>query len=267
MQLRIVHRTTIGYDGRAAAAHHQARLTPPTTPEQIVVHTRIEVSPTAYVHEYRDYFGTLVTAFEISEPHDAMTVVATSTVQTQRTAARTPAPPPTLAWADLDDREVADRWTEYLVLDEPVAPDDAVRALAEEVRAGSATPGHAARGVCERLHAELDLTTPIPVSQVVHRALGALRHLGVPARYVSGYFHPHEQPAVGETVRAHAHAWLEWWDAGWQAFDPTNALVPDDRFVTVAAGRDLRDVKPVAGIWAGAETTSLSVEVDVTRLA
>lgn len=263
MQLRIVHRTTIGYDGRAQAAHHQARLTPLTTPEQIVVHTRLEVSPTAYVHEYRDYFGTLVTAFEISEPHDAMTVVATSTVQTQRS----PAPAPTLDWAALEAREVADRWTEHLVLDGPVAPDDALRAAAADVRERAACPGEAARTLCDDLHAGLDRSAPIPVSQVVHLALGALRTIGIPARYVSGYFHPHDEPAVGETVRAHAHAWLEWWDAGWHAYDPTNAQEPDDRYVTVAAGRDLRDVKPVAGIWAGADTTSLAVEVDVTRLA
>ena len=39
MQLRIVHTTGFEYDGKAVASYNQARLTPLTTPEQIVVHT------------------------------------------------------------------------------------------------------------------------------------------------------------------------------------------------------------------------------------
>ena len=58
MQLRIVHTTGFEYDGKAGASYNQARLTPVTTPEQIVVHSRLEVSPTPWSYEYRDYFGT-----------------------------------------------------------------------------------------------------------------------------------------------------------------------------------------------------------------
>lgn len=265
MQLRITHTTTFTFDGRAQAAHQQARLTPLTTPEQIVVHNRLEISPKPWTYEYRDYFGSLVTAFEISEPHETLSIVATSTVQTNRS----PAGPPTLTWADLEGWDVADRWTEYLVLPEQVAPDDALAAAVRSIADAAALPGEAARAICGHVHAELEAEAPdpIPVSRVVHRAIGALRSVGIPARYVSGYFHPDAEPAVGVPAAAHAHAWLQWWDAGWHAFDPTNDSEPGDRYVSVATGRDYLDVKPVSGIFAGAALESLAVGVEIVRLA
>ena len=265
MQLRITHTTTFDYDGRAQASYHQARLTPVTTPEQIVVYNRLEISPKPWTYEYRDYFGSLVTAFEIAEPHESLTVAAISTVQTNRPA--TAAPRQT--WAEFAEREVADRWTEFLVLPETVAPDaafaDAVRSIADN----AALPGEAARAICAAVHAELaaEAPDPIPVSRVVHRAIGGLRSVGIPARYVSGYFHPDAEPAVGAGVAAHAHAWLQWWDDGWHPFDPTNDSEPGDRYVSVAVGRDYLDVKPVSGIHAGAGIESLGVEVEIVRLA
>ena len=74
-------------------------------------------------------------------------------------------------------------------------------------------------------------------------------------------------PSVGETVAGESHAWVEWWDDGWHGFDPTNDLEPGDRYVVVATGRDYLDVRPLHGIFSGAGTSSMSVEVDVTRLA
>ena len=118
MELRIVHTTGFEYDGKAEASYNQARMTPLTGPGQIVVHTRLQVTPTPWIHDYRDYFGNDVTAFEVLDPHDSMTVTATSTVHTSRESA----PPPTLAWADLADPGVEDRWTEYLSLPRLVAP-------------------------------------------------------------------------------------------------------------------------------------------------
>ncbi len=47
MQLRIVHTSEYVYDGGAMASYNQARMTPVTTPEQIVVHHRLERQPQA----------------------------------------------------------------------------------------------------------------------------------------------------------------------------------------------------------------------------
>ncbi len=62
---------------------------------------------------------------------------------------------------------------------------------------------------------------------ISHVTVGLLRALGLPARYVSGYLHPKPDAAIGETVTGESHAWVEWWDGGWNGFDPTNSV--DDR--------------------------------------
>ena len=98
-------------------------------------------------------------------------------------------------------------------------------------------------------------------------AIGGLRQVGIPALYVSGYLHPSKEPVTRETVRGESHAWVEWWDGGWHGFDPTNDTEPAERHVVVATGRDYEDVRPLSGIFTGTGTSSMFVDVEVTRLA
>jgi len=101
-----------------------------------------------------------------------------------------------------------------------------------------------------------------------HLALGALRGMGIPARYVSGYLHPRADAEIGETLAGESHAWVEWWQGGWVGFDPTNDTPATDRHVVVARARDYRDVPPIRGLLAGpAGTSTLTVTVETTRLA
>ncbi len=275
--MRVVHTTEFEYDGLAAASYNQARMTPVTAPGQIVVHTRLDVHPKPWKSEYRDYFGSHVIAFEVLDPHESMSVVATSTVQVDRG----PAPPPTTPWEAYDDRAVADRWTEYLVLPEMVAPPPDFVDQVRNAAAAAGTPGGAARAVCRLVHEEIDflpgstdVQTPAAdawkqragvVQDMVHLAIGGMRSIGIPARYVSGYVHPVAEPVIGETVAGDSKAWLEWWDAGWQAFDPSTDAVPDDRYIAVATGRDYHDVSPLSGIYSGAKTSRMTADVSITR--
>jgi transglutaminase-like putative cysteine protease len=279
MQHRIVHTTRYDYDGKAVASYNQARLTPVTTPEQIVVHSRLEVSPKPWTYEYRDYFGTQVIAFEVVDPHDSMTVTASSTVQSNRTATHRP----TSTWDQLAAREVADRWTEYLMLPELVAPPEDFVRRAKSVAAEAELPGLAARELCalvsdevEYLPGSTDVHTTASRSwqqrggvcqDMAHLVIGGLRSIGIPARYVSGYHHPSPEPVLGEPVVGASHAWVEWWDDGWHPFDLTSAVEPDDRYVVVATGRDYDDVKPISGIYSGTGPSEMTVTVEVTRLA
>ncbi|MBS42245.1 MAG: transglutaminase [Nocardioides sp.] len=279
MQLRVVHTTRFDYEGKAEASYNQARLTPATTAHQIVVHNRIEIGPKPWTYEYRDYFGSLVTAFEIVDPHDAMTIAATSTVQVNRPAA----PEPVLTWEALTTREVEDRWTEYLVLPDVVAPPDEFARRVQQIAADHERPGDAARDLCALVHDELEVapgTTDVRThaaaawqqragvtQDMVHLVIGGLRSMGIPPRYVSGYYHPDVEPVVGLSVDSTPHAWVEWWDDGWHSFDPANDEAPSDRYVSVARGRDYRDVAPLSGIFSGVGTSRLTVGVEVTRLA
>jgi transglutaminase-like putative cysteine protease len=279
MQLRIVHTTSFEYDGKAVASYNQARLTPTTTTEQIVVHSRLEVSPKPWTFSYTDYFGTAVTAFEVVDPHEAMTVTATSTVQTNRP----PVPPAELTWEQVADREVSDRWTEYLTISDLVAPPADFAQRAKQVAADHELPGDAARDLCALVHDEVEFapgTTEVRgtaatawqqrggvCQDVAHLVVGGLRTIGIPARYVSGYVHPDRDPVVGATAVGSSHAWVEWWDAGWRALDPGHHVPLDDRYVSLAHGRDYLDVRPISGIYSGAATSRMTVGVEITRLA
>lgn len=279
MQLKIVHTTGFTYDGGAVASYNEARLTPQTAPGQIVVHARLDVHPAPWTWTYRDYWGTQVTAFEVLDPHDALTVTATATVHTEtreRLGKR-------LTWDELRDGRVADRFTEVLQVGDRVRAPDDLAARFDEIGATSPDPNTAARAICSLVHDEVDYvvgSTDVHAraadswdaragvcQDMAHLVIGGLRRLGIPARYVSGYLHPSKDPEVGEPVRGESHAWVEWWDGGWHGYDPTNDHEPVDRHVVVATGRSYADVRPLSGIFTGAGTSSMFVDVQVTRLA
>jgi transglutaminase-like putative cysteine protease len=278
MQLRIAHTTGFEYDGKANTSFNEARLTPLTLPGQIVVHSRVEVSPTPWAYTYKDYWGSQVTAFEVLDPHQSLTVTASATVHTDRA----PVGPPTMSWDDVRDPAVADVHTEYLAMPERVQPPQDLAAVAREIADASATPSEAAREICARVYRDVEYvsgSTTVDAfaahswkertgvcQDMAHIVIGALRSVGVPTRYVSGYLHPKVDPQVGEPARGESHAWVEWWDDGWRGFDPTNDTEPGDRHVIVATGRDYNDVKPLSGIFSGSGTSRMFVDVQVTRL-
>lgn len=278
MQLKIVHVTGFEYDGKANTSFNEARLTPLTLPGQIVVHSRIEVTPTPWAYTYRDYWGSQVTAFEVLDPHQSLTITANATVQVDRR----PVDGPVLSWEQLRSDEVSDPLTEFLTLPERVEPSEDLAARAREIADGSETPTEAAREVCAVVNREVKYvsgSTAVDAhashswderegvcQDMAHIAIGALRSVGIPARYVSGYLHPRREPVIGETVSGESHAWIEWWDDGWRGYDPTNATEPGDRHVIVATGRDYGDVKPLSGIFSGSGTSRMFVDVQVTRL-
>jgi transglutaminase-like putative cysteine protease len=103
-----------------------------------------------------------------------------------------------------------------------------------------------------------------------HIMIGCLRSLGLPARYVSGYLETIPPPGQEKLVGADAsHAWVSLFcgeELGWIDLDPTNDLLPGDRHITIAWGRDFLDVSPLRGVtWAAGEQWLL-VGVDVKRM-
>ena len=91
---------------------------------------------------------------------------------------------------------------------------------------------------------------------------------GTPANgaEVSGYLHPSSDPVIGDAVEGESHAWVEYWDGEWVAFDPTNQIAQGPRHVVVARGRDYADNPPLRGIYSTNGTSELFVEVEITRL-
>ena len=93
-----------------------------------------------------------------------------------------------------------------------------------------------------------------------------MRSLGLAARYVSGYLATDVPAGQARLVGADAsHAWLSIWHppSGWVDLDPTNDVLPAQRHVTLAWGRDYGDVSPLRGVMVGGGAHVLHVGVSV----
>lgn len=107
---------------------------------------------------------------------------------------------------------------------------------ATEVTTTAIEAFRARRGVCQ---------------DISHVMITALRGLGIPAGYVSGFLRtlpPEGQPRL-EGADA-MHAWVRAWcgaETGWIEIDPTNDMLAGADHVTVAYGRDYSDVAPTRG--------------------
>jgi transglutaminase-like putative cysteine protease len=95
-----------------------------------------------------------------------------------------------------------------------------------------------------------------------HVFIAAARHLGFPARYVSGYL-----LLDGQAAQVASHAWSEAHveGLGWVGFDAANGISPDTRYVRLATGRDYRDAMPVSGIILGTAAERLAVRITVEQ--
>ncbi len=95
-----------------------------------------------------------------------------------------------------------------------------------------------------------------------HIFISAARHLGIPARYVSGYL------MMDDRIEQEAsHAWAEAHipHIGWVGFDISNGISPDERYVRVATGCDYRDAAPIIGIAHGTGESALNVRLSVEQ--
>jgi len=273
-----VHRTTFHYNGPVRSSYNEARLTPENSPRQTTLRSRVEIEPAATAFPYRDYWGAAVTAFDLHNPHSELVVTGTSIVE----AGSDLAGHDRVGWSALAASEVRDQFGELLVPTPLTAMDDDVVAEARAV-VGDARPHEAGALICQFVRDRIEYlsgSTNVKTNamqawtkgkgvcqDISHVTVGLMRSLGLPARYVSGYLHPKKNAAIGEPVKGESHAWVEWWDGGWNGFDPTNSVEIANRHVTLGRGRDYGDVPPFKGLFSGPNSEGHTVTVEVTRLA
>jgi transglutaminase-like putative cysteine protease len=96
-----------------------------------------------------------------------------------------------------------------------------------------------------------------------HVFITASRSLGIPARYVGGYFCRDDGAGAPDT----AHAWAEAFvpDLGWVAFDPANGMCATDAYARVAVGLDHLGAAPGRGMRYGGGTETLAVNIHVDQ--
>ena len=279
MRLHVRHVTGFSYAGAADSSYNEVRMTPLSLPRQRVEFSSLTITPYALQSTYRDYFDTIVTTFDLHESHERLEVVADATVETrEREELEVEVDASTLL-----DPNWIDQYVEYLAPTPHtlLAPEvlEEFRELTRPARDLRSIVDAALGVVSERLEYVRGATQVTSSAQdawdegkgvcqdLTHVTLALVRSAGVPARYVSGYMHPHPDAAVGETVVGESHAWLEYFAGDWRGVDPTNAGVVGLGHVAVARGREYSDVPPLKGIYHGDPASSLGVTVEVTRLS
>lgn len=95
-----------------------------------------------------------------------------------------------------------------------------------------------------------------------HIFITAMRSLGYPARYVSGYLMMNDRIDQDAT-----HAWAEahFDGIGWVGFDVSNGYSPDERYIRVATGLDYSDASPVSGMRYGGTNENMVVQLQVQQ--
>lgn len=279
-RLRIEHATGFTYQGDVGASYNEARMLPSSTDSQFVLSSQLDIEPSTSVNHYVDYFGTRVAAFDVLAGHAALGITARSLVEVRPR----PIEPSDMGWDQLSreaERQIAT--VEMLGQTPRTTPHPEVADIATSIAGQHDRPADAALAIARAIGDAVEYMHGITgvhstaadawverkgvCQDITHITLGALRHVGIPSRYVSGYLHPHASPEIGVPVTGESHAWVEWFTGDWQGFDPTNGTEIGDRHVLVGRGRDYNDVPPLRGVYAGPFKSNLHVKVTITREA
>ncbi|HGF4013145.1 MULTISPECIES: transglutaminase family protein [Burkholderia] len=307
--LRVTHDTEYRYAARVESAQHQARLQPLATPRQQVLSFSLDIEPAPEsVGTELDAFGNARASFALNLPHDTLLVRSRSTVRVTPPVWSLGArgePPPAIAnpdaahataWEAVRERlrfragQPYDPASEFVFASPHVACDAELAAYATASFTPQRPLVQAAWDLMRRVHADFAYTpnsTDITTSALdalrlrkgvcqdfAHVMIGALRSLGLAARYVSGYLLTQPPPGQPRLIGADAsHAWVDVYDpawpedGGWLQLDPTNDRAPGDDYVMLSIGRDYADVTPLRGvIRGGGADQELKVGVTVEPL-
>jgi transglutaminase-like putative cysteine protease len=287
MMYRVIHNTGYKYSSPASLSQNELFLYPRNTPFQQVLESRLVITPKPqYLHTRTDYFGNIAHVFMVQHPHNELAISVVSLVKTTRPA--TPASDTTMAWERVVARLASHPAANDLEAQQFVFESPLVSLSSESLRYASPSffPGTpvltGAADLVRRIYTEFtyDKSASNVETTVNHVllnrkgvcqdfalvAISCLRSLGLAARYVSGYLETIPPPGKPKLVGSDAsHAWISLFvpDFGWVDLDPTNNLIANETYITVAWGRDYGDVSPVKGVVMGGGIHELSVMVDV----
>jgi transglutaminase-like putative cysteine protease len=266
MLLNINHTTTYQYDAPVDYGLQQIRLTPKERDGQKVVRWDIELEGGKKELSFSDHHANVVDLVSLLPGHDKIVIRCSGEIDVA------------------DSSGVVGLHRGFMPLGafrQPTAltqPGAKVRALVEEL--GTEFESDIARGhalsalIIKHMPYEIGRTDAETAAEQAleagagvcqdhaHVFLAAIRLLGHPARYVSGYLLMNDRQDQDAT-----HAWAEahMEGLGWVGFDVSNGYSPDERYVRVATGLDYSDASPVSGIRYGASSETMTVQLQVQQ--
>lgn len=290
VRYHVVHETLYDYEHPVSVSQQQLHLAPRILDNQRIEAQEIIIDPVpSWRSDGHDAFGNPVSWVSFHTPHPRLWIRSTMDVAVKPRGALDLAA--SLPWETLRDRlAYASR--------PPLRADlAAMRFLFESphVRIKHDLADYAAdcfppetpvlvgaRALMDKIFREFTFdpeatTVSTPVLEVLekkrgvcqdfaHLMIAALRSIGLPARYMSGYLLTDPPPGKPRLVGADAsHAWVAVWcpGHGWIEYDPTNGIQPDLRHVTLGWGRDFQDVSPLRGVILGGLAQAPEVRVTV----
>lgn len=276
------------YDTPASGARHMLRLLPLSLPgRQRLIAGAVNVSPQADEQlSLVDFFGNPATSVLFRSSHEKLDIRMQARVQVDQVEMVADFSPlieklkPELeaVWSlDADSPH-------HLAGPSPRLPNDRdIAAYARDCIKPGQTVREAAFAICKRIHKDFKYdpdattvdTTPAEAFKLKrgvcqdfsHVMIIALRSLGIPAGYVSGFLRTLPPPGKERLEGADAmHAWVRVWcgeSLGYIELDPTNDIPAGSDHIVVAYGRDYADVAPVIGVLKsyGKHTTLQAVDV------
>lgn len=285
-EYRIKHTTEYNYEFPVSLSHHAAHLKPLNLPYQKCISHQLQVSPQPPALKiHQDYFKNSVHYFSIEEKHNQLIVDSESEVSVfERTIPKSGHSPNCAAVIDYLDRlDSPIEAQQYLFPSEATSHSPLIKAFAHTYF----RPNYNFLVACSRLAFDIfeefefdstatDVSTPIDqvleekkgvCQDFAHLMIACIRSCQLPARYVSGYILTHPPEGQERLIGADAtHAWVSVFlpEYGWVDIDPTNAQMCDTDYITVATGRDFKDVSPIKGSVIGGGEQEVSVSVTVT---
>ena len=277
----IVHETTYSYEKLKRSSVMTVCMQPKATATQLLDHYQLSTTPDSSIDIDIDPFGNTRHFFDIHRPHNKLTVTSNARVRTHPHEDKIDVKID--CWEDLVAlRSSLEFWDFLLPTDLTRTQSDLDTWTDQQGGIDKSNPWVFLKTLEQRLSTviryrpgatTIDSTVDDLLRQhegvcqdISQLMIAIARSKGIPARYVSGYLYVAPN-ATRRLVDNATHAWVDCYlpGSGWCTFDPTNPEGTQESRVTVAYGRDYRDVPPIRGITFGGGEAVMDVSVMVFR--
>jgi transglutaminase-like putative cysteine protease len=287
MKYQVTHSTKYVYQDIVSLSHNILRLTPRNLPSQSCSEHFLEVTPVPLsINNHTDYFGNPYKAFSLEEPHQELTVSASSIVTVEPTDIETGSIDSTvdeLRHDLLSGNLPINPTVQQFLFDSPIVRTCSdFGTYAQDLFPSNVSVFKGAQKLMERIHRDFIFDPSVTsvhttveevfklkrgvCQDLAHFQIACLRSIGIPAKYVSGYLRTFPPPGQERLVGADvSHAWVSVYcgELGWIDMDPTNNVLVKEDHVILGWGRDYSDICPIQGRFLGGGQHSMQVSVDV----